>query len=221
MKLSKLFLTLTFALSLSILSAQVEQVNLEQVKGKFTTEQVSLTPGQYQFNISNNNVGHEVGFVLVPKGQYAPENHIKEAYVTAPVADGKSSLTKVVTLQPGEYEYFCPLNPTPKYTLTVHEDVEKVKLGQIDGAFKVQSMTISEGLYQFEIANNGIDHEVGFVLVPKGKYSPENHIKDAYVKAPVANGKSSMTNIVNLEAGEYEYFCPLNPTPKYSLTVVK
>ena len=80
-------------------------------------------------------------------------------------------------------------------------------------------MTVSEGSYQFEIANEGVGHNVGFVLVPKGMYDASKHIKAAYVKAPVADGSSSMTNIVNLKAGEYEYFCPMNPTPKYSLTV--
>jgi len=221
MKLFKILIMTMFALSATYINAQIEQVNLEQTKGVFTTQNVNLAPGEYQFNITNNNVGKEVGFVLVPKGKYTPENHIKEAYVSAPVADGNTSQTQVVNLAAGEYEYFCPMNNTPKYSLTVHEDVETIKLGQVEGKFKVEALTVSEGLYQFEIGNNGIDREVGFVLVPKGKYTPENHIKEAYVKAPVTNGNSSKTNIVNLSAGEYEYFCPLNPTPKYSLTVVE
>ena len=97
--------------------------------------------------------------------------------------------------------------------------VENVKLTQVSGEFETKSLALGEGSYQFEIANNGVDHEVGFVLVPKGKYDAANHIKAAYVTAPVADGSSSMTSVVSLEAGEYEYFCPLNPTPKYSLTV--
>jgi len=221
MKRVKLIFTAIFALSLSFANAQTEQVNLVQTTGVFTTESLTLAAGEYQFNISNKNVDHEVGFVLVPKGKYTPNDHIKEAYVKAPVATGKNSLTDVVKLEAGEYEYFCPLNPTPKYTLTVRDDVEKIKLGQVPGVFKVRALTVSEGLYQFEIGNNGIDHEVGFVLVPKGKYDAKYHIKTAYVSAPVAEGKSSLTGIVDLKAGEYEYFCPLNPTPKYSLTVAK
>lgn len=221
MNRSKLFLVALFALSFSFLNAQVEQVNLVQTTGAFTTEALTLTTGDYQFNIANKNVDHEVGFVLVPKGKYDAANHIKEAYVSAPVATGKNSLTSVVSLEAGEYEYFCPLNPTPKYTLTVRDDVETIKLGQVPGTFKVRALTVSEGSYQFEIGNNGVDHEVGFVLVPKGKYDAANHIKAAYVSAPVENGNSSKTGIVELEAGEYEYFCPLNPTPKFSLTVEK
>ncbi len=205
----------------NFLSAQVTQVNLEQKKGVFTQESVVLAAGDYQFNISNNNVGQEVGFVLVPKGMYDADKHIKEAYVTAPVPNNKTMSTNVVSLAPGEYEYFCPMNKTPKYTLVVKAGVETITLGQVPGDFKVQGLIVTEGEYQFNIANNGVDHEVGFVLVPKGMYDAEKHIKEAYVKAPVANGSSSMTGIVNLTAGEYEYFCPLNPTPKYTITVKK
>ncbi len=201
------------------LNAQVQDVRLEQTKGAFQTEELTLRSGDYQFEIANNGVDHEVGFVLVPKGKYDAKDHIKTAYVTAPVAEGKSSKTNVVSLAAGEYEYFCPLNPTPKYSLTVTDKVEKVKLTQVPGKFKTRTLTLTEGDYEFEIANEGVDHEVGFVVVPKGKYDASNHIKAAYVKAPVAEGKSSKTNIVSLTPGEYEYFCPLNPTPKYSIVV--
>jgi len=73
------------------------------------------------FEIENNNVGTEVGFVLLPKGKSAsnPKNHIKEAYVTAPVKNNTKGNTNKVTLTKGEYTYFCPLNKTPQYTLIV------------------------------------------------------------------------------------------------------
>jgi len=205
----------------TFLSAQVQEVKLEQMAGKFTTETLTLSPGEYQFNISNNEVGHDVGFVLVPKGQYDQSKHIKEAYVKAPVKSGANGMTGVVNLAPGEYEYFCPLNPTPKYTLMVKETAGTIKLGQVPGKFNVQALTVAEGTYQFEIANSGVDHEVGFVLVPKGQYEMSDHIKAAYVTETVKTGASSLTGLVDLEAGEYEYFCPMNPTPKYTLTVVK
>ena len=213
-KLSLFFLVV----SLSQSCAQVQKVKLEQTKGAFATPELALSPGEYQFEIVNNGVNHEVGFVLVPKGKYDEADHIKAAYVSAPVANGKSSMTGVVSLEAGEYEYFCPMNPTPKYALTVGTP-KKVKLTQTPGEFQTKSLTLKEGSYQFEIANQGIDHEVGFVLVPKGKYDEADHIKAAYVSAPAATGKSSMTSVVSLKAGEYEYFCPMNPTPKYALTV--
>ncbi len=199
--------------------SQTKTISLEQTVGEFTVKSLTLAPGDYQFEIANNGVDHEVGFVLVPQGKTGAANHIKEAYVQAPVKNGSKSLSKIVTLGAGEYEYFCPLNPTPKYSLTVTDKVENVKLTQVPGKFKTSTLTLTEGDYQFEIANAGVDHEVGFVVVPKGKYDAANHIKAAYVKTPVAEGKSSKTNIVSLKAGEYEYFCPLNPTPKYSIVV--
>ena len=209
-----------FSFTLTSISAQVENVKLVQVTDAFETTEMTLAPGDYQFEIVNNGVDHEVGFVLVPKGQYDAENHIKEAYVKETVANGTSSMTSVVSLAAGEYEYFCPMNPTPKYTLTITADVETIKLTQIPGEFtSKKKMKLAAGTYQFEIVNNGVDHEVGFVLVPEGQYDAENHIKEAYVKETVANGSSSMTSLVTLEPGAYEYFCPMNPTEKYQLIV--
>ncbi len=210
-----------FFVGLSTLSAQTQTIQLTQTPGNFTKESIDLIAGDYQFDIINKGVQQEVGFVLVPKGKYEATDHIKEAYVKAPVGTDDHSLTNVVSLAPGEYEYFCPLNPTPKYTLTVHESVATVNLEQKPGNFTTEAITLKAGTYQFNISNSNVDHEVGFVLVPKGKYAQENHIQDAYVKAPVPTNEASLTNLVNLQAGEYEYFCPLNPTPKYSLTVVE
>ncbi len=220
---SKFFSTLTMLLLLfvSAINAQTSTISLEQTKGEFTTKSLTLSPGDYQFEIANNGVEHEVGFVLAPKGKTDQANHIKEAYVKAPVKNGTSSLTNIVSLSPGEYVYFCPLNPTEHYDLTVNETVNKINLAQTKGEFTVKSLTLTAGDYQFEIANNGVDHEVGFVLAPKGKTDQTNHIKEAYVKAPVKNGTSSTTNIVSLTPGEYVYFCPLNPTEQYDLIVTK
>jgi len=117
MKIVSAFLLL--ALSVSTVSAQVQNVTLTQVPGKFTVKGITLDAGQYQFEIQNDGVDHEVGFVLAPKGKTDQANHIKEAYVTAMVATDSSQKTNVVTLSPGEYVYFCPLNPTEEYSLTV------------------------------------------------------------------------------------------------------
>lgn len=105
------------------------------------------------------------------------------------------------------------------FTITVNAQTKTINLEQTTGEFTIKSLTLSAGDYIFEVSNNGVDHELGFVLVPKGKSAPEDHIKAAYVKAPVKTGTASLTSIVTLEAGEYEYFCPLNPTAKYPLTV--
>lgn len=38
-------------------------VSLEQTKGEFTQKTITLSAGTYIFEISNNNVGKDVGFV--------------------------------------------------------------------------------------------------------------------------------------------------------------
>ncbi|MDT7831429.1 cupredoxin domain-containing protein [Flavobacteriaceae bacterium S356] len=96
---------------------KVKTVALEQTKGEFTQKKITLSEGTYIFEISNNNVGHNVGFVLAPKSDV--KKHIKNAYVTKPVANNSKSTSNKVTLKKGEYVYFCPLNPTPQYTLVV------------------------------------------------------------------------------------------------------
>lgn len=99
------------------------------------------------------------------------------------------------------------------------QEAKVIQLEQTKGEFTVQSLTLNEGDYIFEIANNGIDHEVGFVLAPKGMTDAAHHIKNAYVTETVKTDKTSQSKVVNLKKGEYVYFCPLNPTPQYTLIV--
>ena len=89
-------------------------ISLEQTSGEFTQKQLTVNAGTYVFEISNNGVDHNVGFVLVEKGKdiSKPENHIQTAYVTAPVGTDSKQTSKPTELKKGEYVYFCPLNPT-------------------------------------------------------------------------------------------------------------
>ncbi len=89
-------------------------ISLEQTSGEFTQKQLTVNAGTYVFEISNNGVDHNVGFVLVEKGKdiSKPENHIQTAYVTAPVGTDSKQTSKPTALKKGEYVYFCPLNPT-------------------------------------------------------------------------------------------------------------
>nr|WP_246865816.1 plastocyanin/azurin family copper-binding protein [Croceivirga thetidis] len=89
-------------------------IALEQTSGEFTQKQITVTEGTYVFEISNNGIDHNVGFVLVKKGEDIsnPENHIQTAYVTKPVGTDSKQNSKPTTLEKGEYVYFCPLNPT-------------------------------------------------------------------------------------------------------------
>ncbi|MCI2229521.1 cupredoxin domain-containing protein [Polaribacter sp. MSW13] len=110
-----LIVVLGFAFSTN--AQEVKTVSLEQTKGEFTQKQLTLSEGTYIFEITNTNVGHNVGFVLAPKSDV--KAHIKNAYVTAQVKNNTKETSKKVTLTKGEYVYFCPLNPTPQYTLIV------------------------------------------------------------------------------------------------------
>ena len=94
---------------------------------------------------------------------------------------------------------------------------QTIKLEQIKGDFNIQGLTLAQGDYVFEVSNNGVDHEVGFVIAPKS--NPEAHIKTAYVQKTIKDGEKSTSKVVNLPKGEYVYFCPMNPTPKYTITV--
>lgn len=104
-------------------------------------------------------------------------------------------------------------------TSAIAQKAKTIKLEQTTGDFSVHGLTLSEGNYIFEIANNGVDHEVGFVIAPEGKTDQAHHIKAGYVKEVVKNGSSSTTNVVSLKKGKYVYFCPLNPTPQYTIVV--
>ncbi|MEO0525585.1 MAG: plastocyanin/azurin family copper-binding protein [Bacteroidota bacterium] len=129
--MKKVIAVLVLALSASFsMNAQEKEkmekshqtISLEQTPGEFTQKQLTVAAGTYIFEISNNAVGHDVGFVLVEKGKDVskPENHIATAYVTKPVATGATQTSKPTTLAKGEYVYFCPLNPTATdNTLTV------------------------------------------------------------------------------------------------------
>lgn len=102
---------------------------------------------------------------------------------------------------------------------SIAQEATTIKLEQTEGDFNIKGLTLEAGEYVFEIANNGVDHEVGFVIAPKGMTDQEHHIKEGYVKEAVKDGKTSTSNIVKLAPGEYVYFCPLNPTPQYTITV--
>ncbi|GEQ85054.1 hypothetical protein ULMS_05620 [Patiriisocius marinistellae] len=97
-------------------------ISVEQTPRAFTQKQITVNAGTYIFEVANNNVGKDVGFVLIAQGTDATnaENHIKEAYVTSVVKNNTKQTSKEVILKKGTYNYFCPLNETPLYTLTVN-----------------------------------------------------------------------------------------------------
>ncbi|WP_339813825.1 plastocyanin/azurin family copper-binding protein [uncultured Imperialibacter sp.] len=102
------------------LAQKAETIKLDQTPGEFETTELTLKPGKYVFDVSNKGVDHAVGFVITPKGKTDQENHIKSSYLTKVIENGESAKSGEVSLEKGEYVYFCPLNPTPHYRLVVN-----------------------------------------------------------------------------------------------------
>ena len=95
-------------------------VKLSQVEGKFTKEKLTLKPGKYIFEVKNKSVDKPVGLVVAPADENGKAGtHIKEGYLSKTIEKGESARSQIVTLEPGTYKYFCPLNPTPEYTIEV------------------------------------------------------------------------------------------------------
>lgn len=101
------------------------------------------------------------------------------------------------------------------------QEAKTVKLDQVEGAFTQTELNLKSGRdYVFEVTNDGVDHEVGFVIAKlKDNGEAGDHVKTSYLSKTIKNGETGSSKVVNLEAGTYGYFCPLNPTPVYKITV--
>lgn len=82
---------------------------------------LELKPGKYVFRVSNKNVPYDLGFWL-REHDYDWRNPIHKLTKTS-VSGGGLGLGQTkdyhVELEPGEYLYSCPLNPTPDYRIVV------------------------------------------------------------------------------------------------------
>lgn len=104
----------------------VNTIKLEQTQGAFTTETLTLEAGkEYNFEVTNN-AGRPAALVIAKKemeGLSVPEimeGAEKGAMLAGAINDGETATsTGTVKLEAGEYFYFCPLNETPKYAITV------------------------------------------------------------------------------------------------------
>lgn len=93
---------------------QINQETLTERKSAF--KPLSLSAGEYIFEVTNQDVPYGLGFYL--RGQDINR-------VTLPSVSGgglQKGITKEyrVTLRPGKYWISCPLNPTPDYPLIVN-----------------------------------------------------------------------------------------------------
>ncbi len=97
-------------------------IELSQTAGEFTTQNLYLKPGKYQFRVVNLNVNKDLGFVI-QKASDAKGDVMKTAvpnsFTSNYIKKGEAQYTGIVDLKDGEYVYSCPLNPTPHYKIFV------------------------------------------------------------------------------------------------------
>lgn len=125
--LAFVFVAAATLFSTNTVSAQTSEkdvtvIEVTQTAGEISTKTLNLKPGKYQFRVVNKNVDKDLGFVIQKaedkKGDVM-KTAIQNSFTTALVKKGEVQYTGVVELKTGEYVYYCPLNPTPHYTLSV------------------------------------------------------------------------------------------------------
>ncbi len=82
---------------------------------------LELKPGRYVFRVTNKNVPYSLGFWL-RESDYETSSRVARLTKTSVSGGGlEPGATRdyAVDLEPGEYVYSCPLNPTPDYRLVV------------------------------------------------------------------------------------------------------
>ena len=80
-----------------------------------------LTAGEYVFRVYNDDVPYELGFWL--RGQGVGRLTLPSVSGGGIQIGGYKDYS--IHLKAGEYDYSCPLNPTPDYTLRVIDKQEK------------------------------------------------------------------------------------------------
>lgn len=183
-------------------------VRLNQVEGAYTTQQLNLTPGDYIFEVSNTEVDKDLGFYL----QDADGTQVSNSGLAELVGNGETSRTGVVTLTEGNFRYSCPLNPTPHYNISVGAP-QVIELTQTKGEYVEGDVELAPGFYVFKVTNRNVNKGLGFYL----QDADGNQVENSGLEALVNKGQTNTTGLVWLDAGTYQYSCPLNPTPHYTL----
>ena len=102
--------------------SDVTIIELHQTPGEIGTQELKLKPGKYQFRVVNDNVDHEVGFVIQNAKDAdgdVMETALPNSFASKTINAGEFAYTGVVNLTKGKYVYSCPLNPTPHYSIKV------------------------------------------------------------------------------------------------------
>jgi len=96
-------------------------------------------------------------------------------------------------------------------------DIPVIQLSQVNGAYEISGLNLKAGDYIFEVTNRDADSEVAFFLTTEA--DQKTPLENAMLPGLLKKGETSRSGVVTLKPGNYKYSCPMNPTPKYSLTV--
>ena len=108
------------------------------------------------------------------------------------------------------------------YTTMSKADCEAINAKS--GAERLASakvLTLKPGKYIFRVTNQNVPYDLGF-WVREHDYDWRNPLHKLNKTSVSGGGLSTGTTKdyeVTLEAGEYVYSCPLNPTPDYKIVV--
>lgn len=100
-------------------------------------------------------------------------------------------------------------------------ETEEINLIEEDGAFKlikpegnltVKNITVTKGVINFSIENKS-KRKLSFVLDRQGAE------QDDHILILILNPGEKVSHKVALENGSYSFYCPINPTPHYTLIV--
>lgn len=97
--------------------ADCEAINAKTGEERLQQAKVlELEPGTYVFRVTNADVPYELGFWL--RGDGLLNRTTLPSVSGGGLAEGVTKDYEI-DLEPGEYVYSCPLNPTPDYRLVV------------------------------------------------------------------------------------------------------
>ena len=86
------------------------------------------------------------------------------------------------------------------------------KLVKPEGAVAVKNININKSVVKFNIENKS-DRKLSFVLDRQGA-EPNDHIT-----VLILNPGEKVSHKIALENGAYVFYCPINPTPQYTLSI--
>lgn len=99
--------------------ADCEAINDETGEGRLAeAKTLELTPGRHVFRVTNVDVPYDLGFWVRGDGLV---NRARLPSVSGGGLTTGATKDYVIDLEPGEYVYSCPLNPTPDYRLIVSD----------------------------------------------------------------------------------------------------